>query len=85
LLYCYRYDPATGTYTPIVMNIMRLGGATTVLGMATLILMLRRRERRTGAKKTMPGGKTDKPNAVGGPHLATEASFAGALKSGQSQ
>lgn len=85
LLYCYRYDPATGSYTPVIMNIMRLGGALTVLGMGTLILVLRRREILARAKGTLPRGKTDKPNAAGGHHLATEASFAGAMKSGQSQ
>jgi protein SCO1/2 len=85
LLYCYRYDPATGSYTPVIMNIMRLGGVLTVLGMGTLILVLRRREILARAKGTLPRGKTDKPNAAGGHHLATEASFAGAMKSGQSQ
>lgn len=85
LLYCYRYDPATGTYTPVVMNMMRLGGVLTVLGIATLIVVLRRREFLAGAKGSLPGGKTDKPAAAGGHHLAREASFAGAMKSGQNQ
>jgi protein SCO1 len=43
LLYCYHYDPATGRYGPVVMNIMRLGGVVTVLGIGALILILRRR------------------------------------------
>ena len=45
LLYCYHYDPATGRYGPVVMNIMRLGGVVTVLGIGALILMLRRRNK----------------------------------------
>ena len=43
LLYCYHYDPATGRYGPIVMNIMRLGGLVTLVGIGALILILKRR------------------------------------------
>ncbi len=42
LLYCYHYDPATGKYA-WVMNIYRLGGILTVLGMIALFFVLRRR------------------------------------------
>lgn len=44
LLYCYHYDPATGTYGPVVLNIIRLGGIITLFGIGALILILRRRE-----------------------------------------
>jgi protein SCO1/2 len=47
LLYCYHYDPATGRYGPVVMNIMRLGGVVTLLGIGALILVLRRRGNRS--------------------------------------
>jgi protein SCO1/2 len=50
LLYCYHYDPETGRYGPIVMNIMRLGGVVTVLGIGALILILKRRGGKGGAK-----------------------------------
>lgn len=43
LLYCYHYDPTTGKYGPVVMNIMRLGGILTLVGIASLILFLRRK------------------------------------------
>ena len=43
LLYCYHYDPATGKYGPVVMNIVRLGGIISLVGIASLILVLRRR------------------------------------------
>jgi len=43
LLYCFQYDPATGKYGAVVMNILRLAGAATVIGLALLILLLRRR------------------------------------------
>lgn len=42
LLYCYHYDPATGKYA-WVLNIYRLGGILTVLGMIALLLVMRRR------------------------------------------
>ena len=43
LLYCYHYDPATGKYGAVVMNMIRLGGIATVMSMAALLLLLRRR------------------------------------------
>ena len=43
LLYCYHYDPATGKYGAVVMNMIRLGGLVTLAGIAFLILFLRRR------------------------------------------
>jgi protein SCO1 len=43
LLYCYHYDPATGKYGAVVMNMIRLGGIATVVAMLTLLLLLRRR------------------------------------------
>lgn len=85
LLYCYRYDPTTGKYTPVVMNLMRLGGAVTVLALAAFILIMRRRDRGTAARRTAEGEKTDQPNGTGAHRIASGASFAGAMKSGQSQ
>ncbi|MFN7945383.1 MAG: cytochrome c oxidase subunit II [Blastocatellia bacterium] len=41
LLFCYHYDPASGKYGPVVMNILRLGGIITVLLIAGLILLLK--------------------------------------------
>jgi protein SCO1 len=43
LLYCYHYDPATGRYGPVVVNIVRLGGVATVMGVVALLFILRRR------------------------------------------
>jgi protein SCO1/2 len=58
LLYCYHYDPATGRYGPVVMRIMRLGGVATVLGVGALLLVLRRRGKKGGARRA--------PGSVGG-------------------
>ncbi len=45
LLYCYHYDPATGTYGAVAMNIVRLGGAVTVLLLGAFMVVFWRRER----------------------------------------
>jgi protein SCO1/2 len=49
LLYCYHYDPATGKYGLVLMNVLRLGGVLTVATIGGLILILRRREKRVQA------------------------------------
>jgi protein SCO1/2 len=43
VLYCYHYDPTTGKYGPVIMNIMRVAGVLTVIAVVGLILVLRRR------------------------------------------
>lgn len=58
LLYCYHYDPKTGTYGAAVMNIMRLGGAVTVLFLAAFIIVSRLRERRVKARLSLPSTPT---------------------------
>ncbi|MEM6786691.1 MAG: SCO family protein [Myxococcota bacterium] len=47
ILYCFQYDPTTGTYTPMIANIMRLGGGLTalvVLGLVMRVVLRSRRE-----------------------------------------
>jgi len=47
ILYCFQYDPTTGAYTPMIANIMRLGGGLTaliVLGLVMRIILRSRRE-----------------------------------------
>ncbi len=46
LLYCYRWDPTTGRYGFVVMNLVRGAGVLTLLGFGTFIVMSLRRERR---------------------------------------
>lgn len=45
LLYCFAYDPATAKYSAVVMNLVRAGGAITVLLLGGLIAVLLRRDR----------------------------------------
>ena len=52
LLFCYHYDPATGKYSLLVTNIIRLGGIATVIALATFIVVMLRRDRK---RKWQPG------------------------------
>ena len=45
LLYCYRYNPATGKYTLLTMRLLRIGGFLTILGLAALVTVLIRLEK----------------------------------------
>ncbi len=45
LLYCYHYDPATGKYGAVISNILRLGGALTILLLGGLLFILLRLDR----------------------------------------
>jgi protein SCO1/2 len=46
LLYCYQYDPMTGKYGLVVMNVVRAGGLLTVLALGIFMLVMFRRERK---------------------------------------
>jgi protein SCO1/2 len=50
LLYCFHYDPESGRYGVVVMNLIRLAGVITVALMAGFILLMRRRDSRTLAE-----------------------------------
>jgi protein SCO1/2 len=57
VLFCYLYDPTTGSYGFAVINAVRAAGLLTVLGLGAFILMSLRRERRQGsAVKTAATG-----------------------------
>ena len=42
MLYCYHYDPSTGKYGAVVMNIIRVAGVLTLVLMAVMFLVLRK-------------------------------------------
>jgi protein SCO1/2 len=46
LLYCFNYDPVTGQYGLIVMNVLRLAGVATVLALGGFMSLSLWRERR---------------------------------------
>ena len=43
-LYCYHYDPRSGRYGAVVTNILRLGGATTLVLLGGFLIVMYRRE-----------------------------------------
>lgn len=44
LLFCFHYDPAVGKYSAATFNILRVSAAVTVVGLVSMIVLLRRRE-----------------------------------------
>jgi protein SCO1 len=45
LLFCYQYDPATGRYGLVIMNVLRLAGLMTVVVLGGFMIVMFRRER----------------------------------------
>ncbi|MBK8980574.1 MAG: SCO family protein [Planctomycetes bacterium] len=52
LVSCLTFDPNTGAYTVTAMTVMRIGGLVAVLAIASMIIVLWRRERRRQAATT---------------------------------
>src|SRR4051812_10814926 len=46
MLYCYHYDPSTGKYGVVIMNVIRLGGVITVIAIVALLFLLRKLSRK---------------------------------------
>ena len=61
MLYCYHYDPATGKYGVVVMNVLRLAGIVTVILIVGMILVLRKR----GPNSTTQAAATEQDVNVG--------------------
>ena len=57
VLYCFHYDPESGKYGLAVLNTVRAAGVVTLVGLVTLILILRRgRPTRAGADEAPAAG-----------------------------
>jgi protein SCO1 len=56
LLYCYHYDPTTGRYGLVLLNVLRLGGVLTVALIGGFILLMRQREKSGRPGRATPGG-----------------------------
>ena len=50
LLFCYHYDPLTGKYGLAIMNVIRLAGLVTVMGLGIFMGVMFRRDRRQRAR-----------------------------------
>lgn len=46
LLFCYRYDPTTGQYGAVALNMVRVGGVVTLVTLSGFLIVSLRRERR---------------------------------------
>ncbi len=46
LLYCYHYDPASGKYGLAILNVIRLGGIATLLGLGFMAVVFWRRNKK---------------------------------------
>jgi protein SCO1/2 len=55
MLFCYHYDPMTGKYGLVIMNVIRTLGSATVIALGTLLFVLIRRDRHGPASA---GGRT---------------------------
>jgi protein SCO1/2 len=56
LLFCYHYDPATGKYGAVAMNLVRFGGATFVLICGTFLVVAWRRDWRKDSQSLRHAG-----------------------------
>lgn len=48
VLYCYHYDPTTGSYGFVAMRAVRIGGAATILALFGFVFVSIRRDNKTG-------------------------------------
>ncbi len=61
LLYCYSYDPRTGSYSASILNLVRLGAVATVLALGGFILTASMRRRGRAAGPAAPGSGRPTP------------------------
>lgn len=59
ILYCYHYDPATGKYGAVVMNLIRVAGLITVLLMGGFIGFSLYRDSRANQENARHAGQAD--------------------------
>lgn len=48
-LYCYHYDPSTGRYGFAILNVLRLAGIATLLGLGVMFFVFWRKNKNAGA------------------------------------
>lgn len=55
LLFCYHYDPVTGKYGLVVMNVVRLAGGLTVAAIVSFVVVMLRRDRKRRSAPALEG------------------------------
>jgi protein SCO1 len=58
LLFCFHYDPSTGHYSAVVMNVVRLAGILTALTLGLFMTVLFRKEKQPTPPPTASAGKS---------------------------
>jgi protein SCO1/2 len=77
LLFCYHYDPKTGTLTLLAYRLMQAGAIVTLVLLAALVALLRGAEKRRGRRAasrpaSLPEFPVNAPTAALGPTVATQ-------------
>lgn len=54
LLFCYHYNPMTGRYGLVIMQVLRVAGVATVLALVAFIVVMVRREKRMALARSVP-------------------------------
>ena len=69
ILYCYQYDPTRGTYSLVLMRVLRIFAGMTLLSVVGLIFFLWRQssKRAKGGPTSGNAGSTDNRPIAGGP------------------
>lgn len=57
LLYCYRYDPASGKYGAVALNMVRVGGVVTLVCLGSFLFFSLRAERRKRRAAPVAGAR----------------------------
>ena len=65
LLFCYHYDPVTGEYGAVIMNMIRLGGLVTFVALALIIVIFRRRIASKRRSSAVPPSVSVSPDYFG--------------------
>src|SRR5262249_58214615 len=51
LLYCFHYDPSTGRYGLLILNLVRFGGILTMIGVVSMLIIINRKRRKETERK----------------------------------
>ena len=57
ILYCYHYDPATGKYGAVVVNMLRLGAILTMLILGSFMVIMFRRDKQARQERAKSAGR----------------------------